>query len=227
MKPSEIKSTGFWRVAGILAFAVGLMILSFSCKSPTSPRGDGEADIIVYSKIEDSLEIYMDGTLRFSIRYKNSIEIDNVSIGIHEMKARNSTTGIVVDVETIYVTEKIDYTWTIEDPADINVTNKYGQSLKIYMDDAFIFNLANDENRWIIDVPLGEHFFRAIRISDGKQAASITINVTENKDYFWTIEKLKSNILDFKAFGPSGSIQTIPLSSASSRQQLHSHNGSQ
>lgn len=227
MKPSEIRSTGYWRVAVILTFAVGLMILSFSCKSPTSPNGDGEADIIVYSKIEDSLEIYMDGKFRFSIRYKNSIEIDNVAMGIHEMKARNPKTGMVVNTETIYVTEKIDYTWTIEDPADINVTNKYGQSLKIYMDDAFVFNLANDENRWIIDVPLGEHFLRAVRISDGKQAASITMNITKNKDYFWTIEKLKSNILDFQASGPSGPTQTIPIAPPSSRQHVHSHNSSQ
>jgi len=194
MRISEIRLTGSWFIIGILAFAGGLMFLTFGCKSPTSPNGEGEADIIVYSRIEDILDIYMDGALWFSIKYKNSIEIDNVSMGIHELQARNQKTGFIVDSETINVTEKIDYAWTIEDPADINVTNNYGQTLKIYMDDNYLFDLVDEENRWIIDVSHGEHFLKAIRANDGKQVASITLNITEDQDYSWTIKMITNDI---------------------------------
>ena len=191
---AEIKLTRSWFVIGVLALVVGLLFLTFGCKSPTSPHGDGEADIIVYSRIEGVLDIYMDGSFRFSIRYKNSIEIDNVSMGIHQLKALDQKTGIVVDSETIEVIDKTDYTWTIEDPADINVINNYGQALKIYMDDNYLFDLADEEDRWIIDVSLGEHLLKAIRVRDGKQAGSKLLNITENRNYYWTISMITASV---------------------------------
>ncbi len=175
-------SIGIFILTGILVMTL------IRCKSPTSPNGQGEADIIVYSKYEETLDIYMDGNFLFSIGYKSSIEIDNVSLEEHELEAKKTNTDIVIDKETITVEEKADYSWTIDDPPDINVTNNFGKTLKIYMDSEYQFDLVDEENRWIIDVPYGERFLKATRASDGKEVASTTIHVDENKDYYWTIE---------------------------------------
>lgn len=172
-----------------ISILTGILVMTLiRCKSPTSPNGQGEADIIVYSKFEETLDIYMDGKFLFSIEYKWSIEIDNVSLGEHELEAKERSTGVIVDTEVITVEEEIKYIWTIEDPPDINVTNQYEKTLQIYMDSEYQFDLVDEENRWIIDVPYGERFLKATRASDGKQVASTTIHVDENKDYSWTIE---------------------------------------
>lgn len=187
LKPSLKKRKHLAQVMTLIGI---LMFLQSGCKSPTSPDGKGEADIIVYSLFEEILDVYMDGTFRFSIGYQNPIEIDNVSFGTHEIEAKKSGSDIVFASTTIEVTEKIDYTWQIEDPADINVVNSYGEALKIYMDEAYQFDLANEEGRWILDVPLGEHFLKALKVSDSMQVASILLDISENKDYVWTIKKL-------------------------------------
>ncbi len=182
----EIK--GLHETVRILALAGILVFSSFSCKSPTSPDGGGEADIIVYSEYDEILDIYMDGQFQFSIGYKSSIEIDNVSLEEHELEAREINTGKIIDSETITVEEEIDYTWTVDDPPDIKVTNNHGKTLKIYLDGVYQFDLVDEEDRWIIDVAYGERFLKAIRASDGKEIASITIDVDENEDYYWTID---------------------------------------
>lgn len=173
---------------GIFILTGILLLTSIRCKSPTSPNGQGEADIIVYSEYDETLDIYMDGNFMFSIGYKSSIEIDDVTLEDHELEAKEADTGIVIDSETIEVEENTDYSWTIDDPPDINVTNNSGKTLKIYMDGEYQFDLVDEENRWIIDVPFGQRFLKAIRASDGKEVASITLHVDENKDYSWTIE---------------------------------------
>jgi hypothetical protein len=68
------------------------------------------------------------------------------------------------------------------------VINQFGKTLKIYMDGDFQFDLANEEDRWIIDVAHGERFLKAFRASDAQEIASITIHVDENTDYSWTVE---------------------------------------
>ena len=175
-------SIGIFILTGIFILA------SIRCKSPTSPNGQGEADIIVYSEYDETLDIYMDGNFLFSLGYKGCIEIDNVSLEEHELEAKERNTGLIIDSETIEVNEKIDYAWVIDDPPDINVINKYGKTLEIYMNGEYQFDLVDEENRWIIDVTFGEHFLKAIRASDKGQVASVTINVEENRDYSWTIE---------------------------------------
>jgi hypothetical protein len=179
------------RSAKRLASLITILILPLiTCISPTSPNGQGEADIIVSNEYGETLDIYMDGVFKFSLRHKNTIEIDNVSLEDHELEAKKVGTETVIDSETITVEEKTDYTWTIEDPPDINVTNEYGTTLKIYMDGNYQFDLVDKENRWIIDVSYGERFLEAIRASDGHEAASTTIKVDDNTDYSWTIEKI-------------------------------------
>ena len=158
------------------------------CKSPTSPDGLGEADIIVHNDYGEPLAIYVNGNFRFTIQNKTYIEIDDVLFGKYLLEAKKTNTDIIVKSETLVVEEKIDYNWMIDDPPDIVVTNRFGRTLKVYMDGNYQFDLAHEENRWIIDVPYGERFLKAERATDRKQVASITIYIGEDRDYSWTIE---------------------------------------
>lgn len=186
MRLSDLKRTGPGFRAAALAAAAALMLLTWSCKSPTAPSG-GEADITVTSHWDAPVNVYMDGAFRFPLNYKESAEIDNVSLKNHVMEARDQAAGTVVASTTIEVTDKTEYTWTIEHRARINCDSIFGETLHITMDGVFQFDLADKENRWIVNVPLGDHFLVATKTSDGKEAASITFHVTENKDYGWGI----------------------------------------
>lgn len=172
----------------LLALVAVLTSSWFSCKSPTSPGGEGEADIVVYNDYGEALDIYLDGGFKFSIGFKSTIEIDNVSLEEHTLEARINATGALVESETIEVSEYTDYAWTIDNPPDINVINQFGKALKIYLDGDYQFELSDEENRWIIDVAYGERFLKAVTASDEQEIASLTIHVDENKDYSWTIE---------------------------------------
>jgi hypothetical protein len=174
------------RRAAALAAAAAVMLLAWSCKSPTAPSG-GEADITVTSHWDTAVNVYMDGAFRFPLSYKESAEIDNVSVKNHVLEAKDQATGTLVASTTLEVTDKSEYTWTIEHRARINCDSIFGETLNIYMDGVYQFDLANGENHWIINVPLGNHFLMAIKASDGKEAASITMKVTENTDYGWGI----------------------------------------
>ena len=179
-----------WRKLFVLTVLIEFLIWPiFHCKSPTSPNNEGEADIIVYSKVPETLDIYLDGEFQFFITYKNSKEIDNVSHDLHLLEAKIEGTDTVFISDSIEVEENIDYAWYLEDPADINVINNFDETLQIYMDGEYQFDLVDEEDRWILDVPWGERFLKAIRSRDGKQVASTTIRVTEDEDYVWTISK--------------------------------------
>lgn len=168
---------------------IGILIFSLiSCKSPTSRDGEGEADIIIYNEYGGALDIYMDGNFQFTIGHRSDIDIDSVSLGKHKLEAKKVNTNIVIASEIVEVKEKIDYIWRIDDPPDINVTNLYGNSLKIYMDGNYQFDLVDEENSWIIDVPYGERFLKALKTSGGKLVASTAIDIIEDKDYSWTIK---------------------------------------
>ncbi len=173
------------RPAAVLLAAAAL-VFSWSCKSPTSPSG-GESDIIVMSHWDVPLDIFMDGAFRFSLGYKEIAEIDNVSLAKHLMEAKSQATGELVAQTTLEVTSKTDYSWLIEHRARINFSHGLSLTLKIFMDGVFLFDLVEGENRWQIDVELGDRFLEAFRAGDGSKVASTTLKVTENKDYSWVI----------------------------------------
>jgi hypothetical protein len=171
--------------ATILA-AAALMTLAWACHSPVVPTG-GEADITVTSHWDVTVNVFMDGVFRFPLTYKNSAELDNVTVATHHMEAQDASTGVVVASTDLAVTDRSEYTWTIEHKARINIQSILPYTLHIYMDGVYQFDIADSENRWIIDVPLGDHFLMATRVSDGNEACSTTMHVTENQDYGWGI----------------------------------------
>jgi len=189
ISPRSLSRAGRLPSAAVLAAAALLLISAWSCKSPTSPDA-GEADIIVSSRWTEPLDIFMDGAFKFTLTYKNTAEIDNVSLERHQMEAKTQATGEIVLQEILEISAKTDYTWTIQHRARINCINAFDVPLKIYMDGVFQFNLASGENRWILEVPLGDRFLAAFRIINGQQAQSATIKVTQNKDYTWGIRPL-------------------------------------
>ena len=175
-------------LAGIMV----LLALSLpGCKSSTNTTTDdttttAQARILVSNTYGQTLEIFMDGTSQFTLTNGNSGTIKNVSVATHTMEARTGG-GAVIDTTTIDVTQLTDYSYSIDRP-DINVVNSWGETLKIYMDGVYQFTVVDDENRWLIAVSLASHFLKATRASDDSEVASITINVTQNKDYSWTIQ---------------------------------------
>ena len=173
--------------------SLSLIFLLFfigSCKSPESPEDetpDGTASIEITNDFGEAMDIYMDGIFIFVIDYNESKTIEDVSIGSHQLIGYRVNTTIQLASLKIEVTSSSDYIWFIDDPADIKVQNYSGYNLSIYMDDDFMFNLADEEDRWILDVTHEKHYLKANKISDGSEYASITIEVTENKDYSWLI----------------------------------------
>jgi hypothetical protein len=172
-----------------------LVVLLAGCESIFGPKvaeseddDEEEARIIVDNNHGETLDIYMDGKFEFALEDDDDKKIRDVSLDEHEMEAKLAGTGTVVDEETIDVTSYADYTWTIDDPPDIVITNNYGTALKIQMDGSYQFDLAYKESRWIMDVSRTEHFLKALRVDNNKEVASVTIDVDENKDYTWTID---------------------------------------
>jgi hypothetical protein len=173
--------------AAVLALAAGLMVLAWACKSPIAPSG-GEADITITSNWDSPVNVYMDGVFKFPLNYKETAEIDDVSFQDHLLEAKDLATGEPVASTTIEVKGAEKYTWTIEHRARINCDNGTNEALRIFLDGVFQFDLADRENRWIINVTLGSHFLKALRAGDGKEIAAITLDVSENKDYAWGIQ---------------------------------------
>ena len=180
------------RAAARIVLAAGILLgLSTGCKSPTSPEGKGEADILVTSDVEETLDISMDGVFLFEIAYKNRIEIDNVSLEEHTLEARRRDTGLLIETETIDVVDETDYSWTVDDPPDITVTNSCRFPVRVSMDGVHQFDLERSEGRMIVDVDYGDRFLKAWAAEDGREVASITIRVEENQDYSWTIREIE------------------------------------
>ena len=182
----------------LLLTVIGLLCISvISCNSLFGPSEDSdeeetddteEARIIITNYYGETLDFYMDGSFQFTLDHDEEDKIRYVTLDEHYLEAKKQGTAKVVASVEIDVTSYADYTWQIDDPPDINVINQYGLKLKIFMDDNYLFDLVDEEDRWIVDVAFGERFLKAIRASDDKEVASTTIDVDANTDYSWTIE---------------------------------------
>ncbi len=182
-------------IVRVLALVGILGLFGAGCKSPTSPRGSGEADISITNDHSDVLNIYVDGTFKFALRYRTTIEIDDVEL-YHEysLEAREPATGQLIDVTLIDVQTETDYGWTINPPPRIKVTNNWsqvqGEKLAVSMDGVFKFDLERGEIRMIMQVDYGEHFLEAVNLSTGKPVASTSFQIQKNDTYEWDIAHL-------------------------------------
>jgi hypothetical protein len=184
------------RVRAALGTMFAIFVLQFAgCESIFGPKTDESTDdttdeariVITNNYDEGSLDIFMDGAFQFTLPDGDSKKIRNVSLDEHELQAKLTATGAQVETTTIDVTGYSDYTWTIDDPPDIKITNSYGVTLSIYLDGVYKFDIQDEEDRWLIDVSFGSHYLKATKASDGSEVASTTIDVDANKDYSWAI----------------------------------------
>lgn len=176
----------------LLLLLAAACLLPLSCKSSEDPNTTSTTDtevasIVITNDYGETLDISMDGTYQFTLEHEESEDVDNVSLTEHELKARLAGTDQVVDEEKIDVTSETAYSWLIDDPPDINIVNSTGVSLMIYVNEEYRFDLADEENRWIINLPFGEYVLKAYKVSNEEQYASTTVNVNENRDYTWTV----------------------------------------
>ncbi len=184
-----------WLKTGAV-FLIGILVLTLAgCESIFGPSSvdddddddEGEARILVTNNYGEALDIYMDGVFQFLIGTGDTTKIHDVTLDDHDLVAKLAGSSTVVESEEIDVTEYSDYTWAIDDSPDINVLNKYGVTLRIYMDGTYRFDISDEENRWLMNVSFGDHFLKAVKASDGMEVASTTLDIDENTDYTWTI----------------------------------------
>jgi hypothetical protein len=193
----KMKAKGTDHLFGVGIFIlIGILVMALAgCESIFGPKTDDaaasddeEARIVVTNNYGETLDIFMDGALQFTLTSEDSDKIRDVSLDEHDLQAKLAGTATVVDSETVDVTTYSDYAWTIDDAPDIDVINNYGVALKIYMDENYQFDIVDEEDRWIMNVSFGEHFLKAVKVSDNKEVGSTTLDIAANKDYTWTIE---------------------------------------
>lgn len=190
MKPFKTTAERLGLFLPLLGVMILLALSLPGCKSSTSSDTNNTttttvARILVTNTYGQTLEIFMDGASQLTLTNGNTGTIKDVAIATHTMEAKIAD-GTVIDTTTLDVTALTDYAYTIDRP-DINVTNSFGEPLKIYYDNVYQFTIVDDENRWLIGVSLASHFLKATRASNDTEVGSTTINVTQNKDYSWTI----------------------------------------
>ena len=179
------------RTAGI-ASLLGILLSSFlsgSCKSPNSSNERLTTQVTVYNTCGAAVDVSMDGNLQVSIAIDSIEIIRNVVKGSHLFEAKTTGTGIAVYSVTIDVVTNQLYSLVIEGPGKINVVNQYGETLKIYGDDTYLFDLDNAATKAITGVTFGTHAFKATKKSDGTTAASTSFSIVDAREYAWTIIK--------------------------------------
>lgn len=187
MKPCHKLNGNRIKMLWLLGLVLSLFISIFSCKTPTVPD-DGEADIIIFNRYGESLNIHMNGSFLWVLDDSQNVEIDNIALGKYTFEARKIDDSRVVNTAEFDVTERTDYVWEIGDPADISIINASGKDLQIFMDGAYQFELLDGDDRMIPDVPHGPHFLKAVRSDNGLDYISITMNIERDLDYTWMIE---------------------------------------
>ena len=172
-----------------IIICLGIIILaSISCKSPAAPDDvTTESDITVINDCGVALDIYMDGNFQFSIEFEDQKTIRNLSLGLYEFEAKKKGTEIVIMSLSVEFLEANDYEWTIQSAANLQIRNDYGETLSIFVDGILLSDVDSSTTLIIQNILLGERLIEAKRPDDSAVVASITIDIYENKSYYWTI----------------------------------------
>ena len=176
--------------AGIILWMSFFLLALTSCKSTTSPEVEATtARMTVNNDCGIAVDIYMDKNFQFSVEYQESETILDISIGEHEVEAKNKVTEIVLSSLSVELLEPREYILTIQSEASVHITNEYGESLNIYGDGDLLSDIGSLGTLIIENVLYGVHLLEAKKVSDGTTVASISIDFAENKAYFWTINQ--------------------------------------
>ena len=168
-----------------------LTVSSIYCKNPAGP---GTEDITTYVTLlniyGEPLDFYLDGIFIVTVEHESTFTVPDVTAGAHIFEAKITGTNTVVQSETVVVDIYLTYEWTVGNIPDINVINQYGEALIVYRDGAQEFTIEHEQSLWILELPLGEYFLEAKKESDDQVVDTITIIITEYKDYEWIIDGL-------------------------------------
>ena len=174
--------------AGIIIWLGIFILASISCKSPTGPDDvTTESDITVINDCGVALDIYMDGNFQFSIEFEDQRTIRNLSLGLYEFEAKKKGTEIEIMSLSVEFLKANDYEWTIQSAASLHISNEYGETLSIFRDGNFVIDVDSPGILILQNILLGERLIEAKRPGDSAVVASIIIDISENKSYFWTI----------------------------------------
>lgn len=88
----------------------------------------------------------------------------------------------------VFALSSCDSIFGTDEEASITVSNQYGETLDIYMDEKLEFTLENEDEAVIEDVSLEEHNLEAKTEGTDDVVASTTITVEAEENYTWTIE---------------------------------------
>jgi len=177
------------RAAGMVTVLAILSLTSANCKSNSDPDDGLAANIHVTNTCGKTVDVFMDGAKQFSVETGLSSTISTVPAGSHLVEAKVTETETVVRSETLDIVLGYDYAFAVYGPSTIAVTNSYGEILKISMDETYVGDIGVALTQTIRRVKFGEHKMKAAKRSDGTDVASLTIDVSEVKDYVWIITK--------------------------------------
>jgi len=173
--------------AAILIVTGIFLLLFMSCKNTTTPDEDyEEAKVIVTNECGTAVDVSMDGIYQFSLDNGVSETIERVIQGTHTFEAHVVGTETLISSETYDIEDGFDYYWTVDPPSTITITNAYGEDLQIYVNGAYQGDIGDTETESIPQVPFGSYNLEALN-SASTIVDAVIINVSEVKEYFWTI----------------------------------------
>ena len=181
-KQKSILTVGTATLLGLL-----LMVL-MTCKSSTSPE-EQDARIYVSNTCGAAVDIFVDEVFKKTLDNDSDTTFTVIDEGLYVLQAFKTGTEILVTYGEVRVYVGGDYSWYVEAPSTIIVTNKYGETLQIHVNGTYLGDLDHSYSEEITKVTFGEHTLEAKKPSNGEVVASITFDVEDAADYFWEIIK--------------------------------------
>jgi len=171
-------------LTGIAALSA-LLLISFSgCKNNNGPD---KASIIVMNGCGAAIDFYLDEAFKVTVDVDASSTIEDVDQGSRTLKAIKTGAGILVAQETYEIYDGYDFNWTVDGPSTILVTNQFGETLLVYAGTKFLGELLDRQSQNVTEVPFGLLTLNAVRRGEATIVATTTLDITEAKEYEWTI----------------------------------------
>lgn len=186
MPISRPKNPGRRTAAGALSGILVLFLIG--CKSASGPTST-VTSVLIANQCGATVDIYMDGTSKFTLADGANNLIENVSQGSHLFEAKKSDNGNLVYSSTLNILTGSSYSIAVSGAASVLITNRYGEILKIYVNDAYLGDIGDQASQTAARVRFGSYKYSASRKSDGTAVATTNIDVTEVKEYGWIITK--------------------------------------
>lgn len=170
--------------AGIAILAAILCFPSSGCNKNTGPD---KANVIVINGCGTVIDVYMDEEFKITVDYDSSSTLEEIDQGTHTFKAIKNGSSLVVAEDTYEIYDGFDFNWAVDGPSTILVTNQYGEALMIYAGNKFLGELQNGKSEHVTEVPFGLITLNAVRNGETSILATTTLDITEVKEYEWTI----------------------------------------